>query len=746
MRNLFTLLLILEILISISVKSQNIAITDDDTYVANTSSMLDVKSTTKGLLIPRLTTAQRTAIATPATGLLVFDTTLGGFYYYSGSAWVNLTSGIASGIIGYTSPDKVYLNDINDKFGVGTKTPFGKMEVKSDAGLGVNDPIFQVINNNGDTVFAVYQQGVRVNVEDGVGKAAGSKGGFAVGGFSPAKGTFTNEFLRVTPDSVRVYIEDDPAKATGSKGGFAVGGFSPSKTIATNYMQLTPNNYFIGHEGGLNITTGLYNSIFGYQSGKSLTTGYSNVFLGYNAGLNAIYCYKNILIGYQAGLSLVGNGYSDMGSNNVFIGSGAAKNSTSSTAVVAIGNDAGNEGGYLNTFVGNGAGNKQTGGAWNNAFFGYFAGRNSTDGDGNVCLGSEAGENLSTGNRNIFIGQKAGSSTFYANNNIAIGYYAGRYIREESNIVIGHQAGYNLQYSTGNILLGYQAGYNETGSNKLYIDNSNTTTPLIYGEFDNDIVRINGKLGVNTSPTYYIHSVDNTTSSDAPAVYGTHSVTDNYGIGVRGDGKYRGVYGYSSTASGSGTGVYGIASGTGTGTRYGVYGYASGGATAWAGYFSGNVSVTGTLSKGGGSFKIDHPLDPENKYLYHSFVESPDMMNVYNGNINLDANGKAVIELPAYFETLNKDFRYQLTTIGGYAQIFIEQEVQNNKFIIAGGTPGLKVSWQVTGIRKDPFAEQNRIPTEVEKSQEEKGLYLYPAAYGKSQEKAIDKQNLKLND
>lgn len=82
------------------------------------------------------------------------------------------------------------------------------------------------------------------------------------------------------------------------------------------------------------------------------------------------------------------------------------------------------------------------------------------------------------------------------------------------------------------------------------------------------------------------------------------------------------------------------------------------------GFYAGNLNVTGKLTKGSGSFKIDHPLDPANKYLSHSFVESPDMMNVYNGNITTDRHGLATITLPDYFEALNRDFRYQLTVIG----------------------------------------------------------------------------------
>jgi len=153
--------------------------------------------------------------------------------------------------------------------------------------------------------------------------------------------------------------------------------------------------------------------------------------------------------------------------------------------------------------------------------------------------------------------------------------------------------------------------------------------------------------------------------------------------------------------------------------------------------FGGDVSIDGSLTKGSGSFKIDHPLDPANKYLYHSFVESPDMMNIYNGNVVLDNNGEAETELPEWFEALNKDFRYQLTCIGGFAPVYIAQEIRHNRFKIAGGKSGLKVSWQVTGIRRDPYAEKHRIPVEQEKPDFERGYYLHPDVYAQPPEKSV---------
>jgi len=221
-----------------------------------------------------------------------------------------------------------------------------------------------------------------------------------------------------------------------------------------------------------------------------------------------------------------------------------------------------------------------------------------------------------------------------------------------------------------------------------------------------------------------------TTSYEA---YGIQSICranlgSRYGIYSRVHGNITEFSGYS----------YGINTYASCGINaYGIYASANYATTNYAGYFNGDVNVTGTLSKGGGSFKIDHPLDPENKYLQHSFIESPDMMNVYNGNVLLGNNGEATVELPEYFNALNKDFRYQLTCIGGYAPVYIADEISGNQFRIAGGEPGMKVSWMVTGIRKDAWANVNRIQVEVEKPENEKGLYLHPEALGFAPEKQI---------
>jgi hypothetical protein len=175
------------------------------------------------------------------------------------------------------------------------------------------------------------------------------------------------------------------------------------------------------------------------------------------------------------------------------------------------------------------------------------------------------------------------------------------------------------------------------------------------------------------------------------------------------------AYGGNSTSGGAGAGIFAQA-GSGTGP--------------FAGVFNGDVHVSGNLSKTAGSFKIDHPLDPANKYLYHSFVESPDMMNIYNGNVVTDGSGTAVVTMPTWFEALNTDFRYQLTVIGQFAQAIVASEVANRSFIIKTNKPNVKVSWQVTGIRQDAWANAHRIPVEVDKAPQDQGHYLHPELFG----------------
>ena len=233
------------------------------------------------------------------------------------------------------------------------------------------------------------------------------------------------------------------------------------------------------------------------------------------------------------------------------------------------------------------------------------------------------------------------------------------------------------------------------------------------------------------------------TTGDTPAVYAEANQVVNYGIAVAGYSAWRGIMGVGTRdGAGTRTGVYGNVVAAAT-TNYGVYGTASGGTTNWAGYFAGNANVAGTLSKGAGAFRIDHPLDPENKFLYHSFVESPDMLNLYNGNVVTDERGYAKVEMPEWFEALNQEFRYQLTVIDEndsdeFVLAKVVRPIEGNRFTIRTSAPFVQVSWQVTGIRHDPYAVAHRIPIEEYKPLEHRGKYVHPDVYTRDATAGID--------
>ncbi len=318
--------------------------------------------------------------------------------------------------------------------------------------------------------------------------------------------------------------------------------------------------------------------------------------------------------------------------------------------------------------------------------------------------------------------------------------------------------------------------------NRLVIgdDNPGTQTGLVFGESGNDrawmlwdvddnLVTLGSKhSGTNYSDALTIQNgcvglgIEPVTYSILRMDRGYNSTGSRYVSSSEarqaGTGTVFGIWTKAHRTSSSSTsnrtyGLYGIATNDNqVGYTQAVYGYASGGSDAiaiegyvtgglhynWAGYFDGDAIVTGTFYQKKSAFRIDHPLDPENEYLCHSAVNSPDMKNVYDGVVILGADGGAVVNLPEYFEALNKDFRYQLTCIGGYAPVYIAEKISNNRFEIAGGKPGMEISWQITGIRKDPAAEDGRISVEVEKFDHEKGLYLYPEGYGYGEERSVN--------
>ncbi len=229
----------------------------------------------------------------------------------------------------------------------------------------------------------------------------------------------------------------------------------------------------------------------------------------------------------------------------------------------------------------------------------------------------------------------------------------------------------------------------------------------------------------------------NGSDTSSTVTYGGNGVVGYGGAGnpsyMNNAGGYGGEFhGGDSGGGTNGFGGDGVVSYGGNPNGIGLYVYSAGESTAnTAAVFIGAVDVYGALYKSSGAFKIDHPVDPENKYLIHSFVESPDMKNVYDGVVTTDGTGYATVALPYWFEALNRDFRYQLTVMGPqFAQAIVASEMVANHFTIRTDHPGVKVSWQVTGIRQDAWANAHRLPTEVEKSEKEKGHYIHPELFG----------------
>jgi len=338
------------------------------------------------------------------------------------------------------------------------------------AATSLDEALFEVRNKDGQIVFAVYNEGVRIYVDDGAKGAKGGfaiggfdktkeginqdffvvnrdsvriyldtnsvkvkKGGFAIGGFDPSKKGAGEKYLQITRDSARIYLNTDPVKA--KKGGFAIGGFSGTKTEINNFLNLSPENYFIGHKSGASNTTGLYNSFMGYEAGTLNTEGAWNTFIGYKAGYANTTGYANIFIGDSAGTS------NTTGQTNVMIGNWAGYLNTTGNRNVIIGTA-----GYENT-----SGTR-------NVLVGTFAGTYNHEGTGNVYVGDYAGAKLPAGNNNVFLGRQAGG-----------GAINGALQGTEGNVFIGMRAGFSADSTNESVYIGAVTGYNSTGIQNVFV-------------------------------------------------------------------------------------------------------------------------------------------------------------------------------------------------------------------------------------------------------------------------------------
>jgi hypothetical protein len=598
--------------------------------------------------------------------------------------------------------------------------------------------------------------------------AKGGKGGFAVGGRSTEKG-FLPDLLKIDLDSLRVNSPDTrfniPDNSMNDQGtGFFVGSKS-TLGLTNDFFNINPSNtatminpsqarvlwypqkeaFLVGRVlvehpdsvGTNSIATGYeskaigrWSQAFGYKTvakkdystaiGRDTRASGLNAFaLGSKAQSNADDAYA------------IGSGAAALGKNSFALGSvmvdslgqvfGSPTTATGDYSV-ALGMGAGAQG--ASSLAINGT---ATGGV-SRAIGGYAYGYNSTAIGYNTRAMGSYSVAIGFGSAS-FIGMKGSEGTMFdpiiiikppifrytSLPVIAQGAYSTALgISTIANGYYSTAMGYRTQAQAFNsFVLGRYNSFSTAEDTNTWVD----TDPLfVIGNGSSSssrsnamVVKKNGELNLYANEAWYgIYSSNIVTTHGSYGIY-----TSNYGT----NGSYHyGLYSYVS----------------GGNSNYAIYGYAPIASNSYAGYFAGNVHITGTLSKSAGSFRIDHPQDPENKVLSHSFVESPEMKNIYDGIIVLDNSGAGQVILPSYFDALNTEFRYQLTSIGMPGpDLYIASEISGNTFRIAGGKPGQKVSWMVTGIRKDPYAQQHPIKVEEEKNSEEKGKYLNPEVYGK---------------
>ncbi|HEY4842034.1 MAG TPA: DNRLRE domain-containing protein [Terriglobales bacterium] len=465
-------------------------------------------------------------------------------------------------------------------------------------------------------------------------------------------------------------------------------------TAATNalYAQLAAANTFTGNQtvGGNLSATGVVTGS-AYQIGSNLfafgSYANANAFLGFAGNMTTSGQ-------YNTALGIAGLSKNTSGGNNTAIGGVALASNTTGAA---------------NTATGVSALEFNTTGVFNTAS-GVTALTSNTTGNSNTATGLSALNKNITGSSNTGIGAVALQYNTTGGNNTGIGVYA-------------------LQYNTTgsfNTALGYSAGPSPSNINNATAIGANAlvvaSNSLVLGSIN----------GVNSATADTNVGIGTTAPSNPLTVVGNSTYIP---VAIQSNSTFGTWMTLGNTSTGGATwNILSAASGNSEGAGNLAFTNFNSNSTI---YIHSNLHVDGTISKGGGSFQIDHPLDPANKYLYHSFVESPDMMNVYNGNIVTNQRGVAIVVLPDYFEALNRDFRYQLTVMGQFAEAIVAKKIGHNRFVIRTSKPNVEVSWQVTGIRHDAYADAHRIPTEEMKPPDEQGRYLHPELFGAPAERAI---------
>ncbi len=514
--------------------------------------------------------------------------------------------------------------------------------------------------------------------------------------------------------------------------------FTGTQTITNGILNLSPTT---GSQIGA-VYIGGIPFLHGYSSGNK------NVFVG-GAGNFATTAQFTAALGYQALFSL------SSGTGNTAVGDVALYANSSGSNNTAVGNSAlfGNVSGTMNTAIGASSGPAFGSSALTNS---TAVGAGATVTQSNTLVLGQTSSSPGTSFVNVGVGTSAPQSIFEVNQSargalgpvITLTNPAGQANAaaaiDFNTSTPGRGAGYvpnaeiraldaggytdNLEFYSnipGAINQGFQRNLEIAANGQVVVgtDEPVSTAQLVVFQEGNHINAIQAYGGTDQA--------SGSAGSGGVAFSGTGG--DSTGTNAAGDGGvFVGGNNFENGLAGNG-----ISATTGTG-----------GATpglGLAGFFSGDVLVTGNLSQNGESafpaagIHIDHPLDPANKYLNLSSMQSPERLNVYSGNVTTDELGVAVVTLPEWFEAENADFRYQLTVIGGrFAQAIVSKEIENHTFTISTNATHVKVSWQVTAVRQDAYAKAHPMVTEETKPEKERGFYLNPELYGQPAERQTE--------
>ncbi len=476
-------LFILALLLNLTVMAQ-VAINADGSS-PETSAMLDIKSDTAGILIPRMTMVQRDAISNPATGLMIYQTDdAAGFYHYDGSNWKTIGSDAFA--IDDLADGKACRSNVFLGFGAGGACSSANF----NAALGY-EALYT--NSGGEFNTAI---GFHTLYSNTYGESNTATGHQAL--FHNIEGSYNIAF-------------GQSALVNNTSGGYNTAAGSDASGSNTSGS----HNTTFGYRANYNNLTGSDNTILGYQAGDG-SSGVSisgNIFLGYQAGYNEAGDNKLYIENSNSSTPLIYgefdndivkiNGNLEVTGSFIGIGIDDLSDGKSDGSSVFLGASAGtnNDGtDNSNTAIGSNAMYSNTIGVSSTAI-GYSALHYSTESNYNTACGAMSLFANSIGEYNTALGFQASNNNTTGDQNISIGTYANLYNQTGSyNTIIGTYAGAGtaLHNKSGNVFLGYSAGFNETGDNKLYIENSSSSNPLIYGEFDNDILAVNGYLGVGT--------------------------------------------------------------------------------------------------------------------------------------------------------------------------------------------------------------------------------------------------------